>query len=264
MSIALARKNEAENIKEISEDSSASPLNILSTAEQSDLIFEHYDYAVRLAWSMLRRWRIRIESDDVKSVVHISLCEGARRFDPARNVSFKTFLFYHLRGFLVREVTNCLTHRVQSNALPDVDASEMINPMEHQSALWPFPLVEHRTPEQLMGSRESAKLCYQACLELDELEQEVITRHFIDEEPLKDIAGELDYCRCHISRVKSRAVKKMKNFIAAQADEQIEAEVLATRAAIDRKLYTGGRGRRKHQKELSKRDKLNTRLKHVA
>ena len=48
-----------------------------------------------------------------------------------------------------------------------------------------------------------------ACDKLDSLEKEVINRVYLEEQQLMDIAHTLGYSRCHISRVKKKALETL-------------------------------------------------------
>ncbi|OVE79762.1 hypothetical protein BVY02_02340, partial [bacterium J17] len=69
-----------------------------------ELILEHRENGRKLARSMLRKWRVRMPAEEIDSIVDLTLCEAAKRFDPDKGASFMTFFFYHLRGHLVRAV----------------------------------------------------------------------------------------------------------------------------------------------------------------
>ena len=77
----------------------------LSPKEINALILENQEDAEKMAWKLLGSLRVQLTKDDVVSVVGIALCEAASRFDPSFNTSFKTFLYYHLRGILLKEVS---------------------------------------------------------------------------------------------------------------------------------------------------------------
>ena len=102
------RKSEASKKKK---KSSSKKIKKLSRKGIDSLIIEHRDHGRRLAWSFLSGWRIRMPQDDVVSIVGAALCEAANRFDPGREVAFKTFFFYHLRGMLLKEVSRMVKQK---------------------------------------------------------------------------------------------------------------------------------------------------------
>ena len=219
----------------------------LSPEEQADIILEHQEHSVRLAWSFLKTWRVKMQVDEVRSIANLALCETALRFDPSREVAFKTFFFYHLRGMLVKEIVKIVNQKKISDPLLQTTNNSRKTAAEVATdSIWPFPLIETTTPEQMLSRRETAQTCWTACSTLDLLEQEVVLRHFVKEQSLKQIAEELNYCRCHTSRVKGRAIKKLKRLLGGNI---VDRDLKLTSGASlvrdkKRRDYTGGRGRR--------------------
>ena len=229
------------------------------------MILEHRDHGRRLAWSFLTTWRVRMRQDEVVSVVGAALCEAANRFDESRNVSFKTFFFYHLRGMLLKEISRMINEQRVLQYHPQTTTGEY-TASDHQSYnAAPMIPIEQNNPERLIERKEIAKITWEACSNLDQLEQEVIVRHFIYDQPLIEIAQELNYCRCHISRVKSRGLLKLQKYLRrsmSNADGSLdipEAKISPeARAAVDgaKRNYTGGRGRRRQELLEQKANKL--------
>lgn len=228
---------------------------VLSNEEVTRLIIDHMLHGERLAKSFLRRWRMSLPSSYITSVVGLSLTEAANRFDPSRGVNFKTFFFYHLKGILVKEVRKeidserSIQYNCEDGSIPD-------HMFEETSDSWPVSAVDRYTPERLVQRRQLMRIVWKACSRLDELEQEVLLRHYIQEQSMTDIAKELGYSRCHISRVKSFALVKLEkairqlNIHSSSDEPDTEEEELPTMrptivdAVLKKKNYSGGRGRR--------------------
>ncbi len=212
----------------------------------AEMVISHQELGLKIAWRLLSNWRIRLGQEDVRSIVGISLCEAASRFDPTKGASFGTFLFYHIRGTLLKEITNAVNERRFSVA----DSENELYHLLFNTAFYAKgdnPLIEHNTPERCFQQQELAAVLQKAFQKLDTLEQVVITRHFVNEDSLVNIARDLDYCRCHISRVKTSAIKKLGDHlltVEAYATESFLKVKKATRKKAKTK-YTGGRGRRK-------------------
>src|SRR5690348_15064745 len=71
---------------------------------KEELVLRYRMKARKLARSILRKWHSRLDLQEVDSIVDLSLCEAVARYNPAKGASFMTFLFYHLRGNLIRAV----------------------------------------------------------------------------------------------------------------------------------------------------------------
>lgn len=208
---------------------------ILSVEKREEIILENYEQAMRVAWKMLSNWRVRMPEDEVQSVVGAALCDAAYRFDPERGVAFQTFFFYHLRGLFIKEITRIVKDQNTCISVPQqVLAGEVEEGFA--SPKWFFRLIDNNNPERLMEEKEKSLEIWSACADLDPLEQEVLVRVFVKDQALVKVAEELNYCRCHISRVKSKALKKL--------EQTLNSDSTSDSSKVTKKSYKGGRGRR--------------------
>lgn len=189
----------------------------LSNSEQNKLVLEFRIKARKLARSILRRWNSRLEVFEIDSVVDLSLCEASKRFDPDKGASFMTFLYYHLKGNLIKIVTKKAT----ANSVP-VDfveaencdlyghnyAYRSANSIEVTEAL---SLFEVERPDETLEKKELISIAKKACTNLDTLEKEVIKRVILKGQQVVDVAKLLGYSRCHVSRIKTKAINQLRN-----------------------------------------------------
>jgi RNA polymerase sigma factor (sigma-70 family) len=228
--------------------------------EIEKLIIEHRENGVKIAWRLLAGWRVKLNKDEVDSVVGISLCEAAQRYDKSKGASFITFLFYHIRGALLKEITFAM-HQQNAIALNDDEHSSYAGFNTMYMASNETPLVEHNNPEKIFQQQEIMNACTDACSHLDDLEKSIIIRHYLHDEALNKISKELVYCRCHVSRVKTRALGKLKKLLVALKPSEKEIKKKLRKASNPKRSYTGGRGRRKTK---GKQFKENTKLRKAA
>jgi RNA polymerase sigma factor (sigma-70 family) len=231
---------------------------VLTQEERDELVISHRDKAQKLGRSILRKWHARLDLQEVDSVVDLSLCEAVRRYNPAFGASFITFLYYHMRGNLIRAVSDAAT----SNSIPVTDAELEVtlnaeagilrnlgvNAMEVANAL----SSEHAPlPDESLFKKELVSLSESACQKLDALEREVIYRIYLQEQQLIDVATQLGYSRCHISRVKKKALEALYSDLAnsleleqrerpADADDVID-EISSRRKKVHRRRARSGR-----------------------
>lgn len=176
-----------------------------------ELILEYRTKARKLGRSILRRWQARLDLEEVDSVVDLSLCEAVQRFDPSKGASFMTFLYYHLKGNLIRTVTAA----AQANFVPGQEIETRKG--EEPKTITALDVVEaisgtdQRNPDDLLIQKELIDLSKDACTRLDPLEREVIERLYLQGEQLMKIASSLGYSRCHISRVKKKALENLQD-----------------------------------------------------
>lgn len=257
MALAVAKEDQADGVDTAIAEEVV--VQKLSKERFEEIILEHREHGRRLAWSFLSSWRVRLHHDEVTSIVGAALCEAAYRFDESRGVAFKTFLFYHLRGMLLKEIARAVS---EQRVLQYVPGSSLTETHGSEGASQPLPesqIIDQDDPEKLVERQELANICLEACRELDELEKEIVLRHYVYDEPLIDIAEDLQYCRCHISRVKSRGLGKLEvrlreRLFPGEKKHLPIAETAGNRdfpiKRVRSKAYTGGRGRRKLKSAL--------------
>ncbi|MEZ4754342.1 MAG: sigma-70 family RNA polymerase sigma factor [Bdellovibrionota bacterium] len=187
----------------------------LTKLDRDMMILEFREKARKLGRSILRKWHARLDLQEVDSVVDLSLCEAALRYDPTKGASFITFLFYHLRGNLIRTISTAAAHSAvpagfqewEEGYTSEDSAYRSANAIEIADALTGN---EVERPDEIYFSKQLNNLREEACLRLDPLEQEVIERIYIKGEQLLEIAKSLGYSRCHISRVKKKALEVLE------------------------------------------------------
>ena len=265
----LAAKKSAKVIKlsEARKAKAAPPTPL----QQEALIIKYRLKARKLGRSILRRWHARLDLDEVDSIVDLSLCEAVKRFDPAKGASFMTFLFYHLKGNLVRAVTSAAS----ANSIPlfhadenDVPTGEPNHLFGHQFRAMNSAEVAEAVasqdiplPDEMLWRKELNGKSSIACEKLDPLEREIIKRIFLQEQQIMDIAATLGYSRCHISRVKKKALETLYDELSGSMSDTD----LGTRPSFDDdgeedvKLKIVGRRvvhRRRPRSKLSRSERL--------
>jgi RNA polymerase sigma factor (sigma-70 family) len=196
-----------------------------------DLILTYRENGRKLARSLLRKWRVRLPAEEIDSIVDLTLCEAGSRFCKKHGASFMTFFFYHLRGNLVRTIasaTKASSLVVAYAKTAGVDVSEWATNGEDAppviSELAVYNEKSAVEPESLLIKKEKIEACQSAIGRLDKLEQEILTRSYGDDEALIDIAHSLGYSRCHVSRVKKKALQQLKGLLSK--NEAISLSIL--------------------------------------
>jgi RNA polymerase sigma factor (sigma-70 family) len=221
---------------------------LLDQDQVKAIVTDHFEGAIKLAWSFLNRWRIKIAEDEVQSVAGAALCEAATRFNPTLGVSFKTFFFYHLRGMLLKDISSRVEERgvLQSfdesleNSYDKWDSNQRIGVVTSIAS-------SDLNPEEELARIEVNQLTRKVCNDLDELERTILFRSFVNEQSVVEIAKELGYCRCHISRVKNRLLETLAKRLKSVFGDDYESLGMSKSKTANDKYYRGGRGRRKSE-----------------
>lgn len=236
----------------------------LSAREQEELVLTYRLKARKLGRSILRKWHARLDLQEVDSVVDLSLCEAVRRYNPNKGASFMTFLFYHMRGNLIRAVAAAAT--ANAVPLPEVDSEGAasksdstsyrgVNAIEIAEALCSHDYV---MPDELLLKKEMVSISHDACSKLDSLEKEVIYRIYIQEQQLMDIASSLGYSRCHISRVKKKALETLYGDMSTSVHKGDEESMSQVRPNFDDDIETGERRKIHRRRPRSRKVVRNT------
>jgi RNA polymerase sigma factor (sigma-70 family) len=190
----------------------------LSLSEREGLIVKFRLKARKLSRSILRKWHARLDLEEVDSLVDLSLCEAVRRYDPAKGASFMTFLYFHLRGNLIRAVSEAVTGNgvvneededsIRTQAAAGANSGRGAPRVVYASEVKEVFYDGHAEgPDVFLLRKELGEISDDAFSRLDPLEKEIIDRIYLKEQQLLDIAESLGYSRCHISRVKKRALE---------------------------------------------------------
>ena len=201
---------------------------VLSRNEREQFIIEYRQKARKLGRSILRKWHSRLDLNEVDSIVDLSLCEAVRRFNPYVGATFMTFLYYHLKGNLVRAVSSAAS----ANLVPfnEFEIESMRGGAQYQpnavEVAEALSSDDTLLPDEAIFRREVAQVREQACAKLDKLEREVIERIYLQGQQLMDIAQSLGYSRCHISRVKKKALQTLCREMAGVLDKDLSTLAL--------------------------------------
>ena len=236
MSTDVARRLnhfEDEKVEEIQFDVESDSIKYLSISERNNIALEYRFHARKMAHGILARWHVHLNTEDLYSIVDQSLCEAVSRFDPERGVSFITFLFYHLKGNLVKtikyqtkgSVVSFINDEIKgdNNSSFKGEGSRLVeNEGINEMSFLDMKMIE--SPEDSLLNKEGVNVVALACEKLDKIEKEIIYRLFINEEHVFDVAASLGYSRCHVSRIKKSALFNLRREIARIYDEIYKEE----------------------------------------
>jgi RNA polymerase sigma factor (sigma-70 family) len=218
--------------------------------KKDEVVLKYRLKARKLSRSILRRWHSRLDLQEVDSIVDLSLCEAIRRYDASKGASFMTFLYFHLRGNLIRAVVGA----VQSHGFATLEEEAVLGFDSTSERRERGPSVNEVTealygnerirPDDVILKQELSKLSIEAFDVLDPLEKEVIDRIYFKGQQLLDIAQTLGYSRCHISRVKKRALSLLRHTLRKLVEfEEVKGSVKAKRAGLVAEVQQGeGKG----------------------
>ena len=194
-----------------------------------------------------------IEFDDLVGAGREGLLDAARRFDPSRGVPFGAYANLRVRGAILDGVRQLsLLPRRAYERIAALEAAVHISEGEAEHAFANAPaadpnvarraLEEHLSsialaaaigiatetrgepvdgddsPETALARAQLAHVVRGAVAELDEIEGQLVRRHYLEGERLEDIARDLQMSKSWASRLHTRAVSRLAKRLREFAD----------------------------------------------
>lgn len=218
------------------------------------LVEEHRGLVRRIAHDVKRRYRLRIEFEELEAAGLEGLLQAEKAFDPTRGVAFTTFAYHRIRGAII---DNCrrlgaLRRSVKSRARFDAAASQVLQSAAQtrpsvasttHTRTWladtfddlavAFALSQQRGLPQLStppkGPEEQAErseLRRRLAAHLDTISDEervVIERYYFRNDTMQVIARDRGVSVSWISRLHTRALRKLRPALRAEEEHGVEA-----------------------------------------
>lgn len=182
--------------------------------KRSRLVLKYRVTAQKMAKNLLKKWRAHLPAEDLKSLVDLSLCEAAARFSLDFGTQFPTYLFYFIRGNLIKTMAEAQKGQRLVNLGEDNDHIRQ-NQEEATGLLFPMPgtplseYIENRAQETWLLKKEKIRLCKEAKVHLTELERQVLERVYFHDMSIPQVASHLGRSSSNISRLKKRALSRL-------------------------------------------------------
>ena len=214
---------------------------------QEALLESFGDFAARVVRKLQRSLSSKVDYEDLHSYGILGLLEAHERFDPDGSTAFETFAYYRVRGavldgcrkegWLNRERQKTADKARSVDALMEDVGSEResvgsaksftdaVNKVTEvvttaatvmlmHDANWDEYLGQQEpTQHRRIEKRESQILLKEAMKELTDEERDVIIRFDFKNERMQDIADDLGFSKAWVSRVRTRALHRMRAFI---------------------------------------------------
>lgn len=199
---------------------------------KEELIVQHRDIARRLAVRLLREWRIELSRDELDGIVDLALCEAAERFEYERGTRFTTFLYYYIRGSLLKTIDSLVSEKRAVTAvaysasatrnerfdLEDTpEIGDCLDPDAYGKKSWD-------SPEDMMLRRERIATVARVLNNLGEREREVLRRAFESGESPSDIAQAMGCSRREVMSLHKQALEQLKKLVIEAGIEPAKKE----------------------------------------
>jgi RNA polymerase sigma factor for flagellar operon FliA len=218
-----------------------------STTSEADDLVQRYSVTIdRIARRLVMRIGLRSAFDDLWSAGALGLLEAAPRFDPARGVSFETFVEHRVRGAMLDELRRMdhLPRRLRSRtddlqkakqklssqlgreATSDEIAAELNVELDEISGIEALlephvsldkaqnVLVTETEIEDKLGRAETVQALAKCFTELPERLQTILGLHYLEGLTYREIAKMMDVSEPRICQLHADGLKKLRGALA--------------------------------------------------
>ena len=261
--------------------------------ELEDLIRAHVPLVGHLVREMLSRVPGHINRDDLTSAGLAALLSAAQSFDPERGIPFARFATTRIRGALLDELrgldwaSRSVRHRARKAetawqelttalgrtptnaelaqalgvAVDEVDSvahdvqRAVVLSLQGFTAGTAEEMVAETDagPEELLLHRERIGYLHNAIESLPERLQVVVTRYFLEERPMAEIAVELGVTESRVSQLRAEALSLLRDGLNAQLDPELMTQQERPEGCVARRRAT-------YYSQIADRGTLSSRL----
>jgi RNA polymerase sigma factor for flagellar operon FliA len=193
---------------------------IRSEAEVAELVQRHARLVDYMVNRYLKRYFVgTMEREDLVSWGMIGLVQAARAWDPARSGSFSTMACLAIERAIIRGV-NREWRPDEARATVSLDAAMF---EEEGNDRFVDLLAGDEDVEERILSTETGMAVRQALAELPEDQRELLERHYLQDEAVRDIAREMGVTRQAIYLREKLALRRLREKLGAAFDERAVA-----------------------------------------
>lgn len=186
------------------------------TPEAQRLVEANIKMAQKLAWEYARKWgllpKLRIDMDDLLSIMYLELCTAAQSYDPTRGYTFATYFYQcglNAARILIRDSR---THKRRASItavsldMPvDVDGHTMAD-------LIP---ADEPTPEDIACEASDVAMLRRSIAALPERSQKILYMHYWQDMQQWRIGEVVGMAQANVSRILRGSRQRIKDTITA-------------------------------------------------
>jgi RNA polymerase sigma factor FliA len=183
-------------------------------------VAEYLPLVERMATRMVRKLPPSVLREDLVAAGAIGLMDASRRFDGERGAQFEWYARVRIRGAMIDELRTLdwLTRHERSKANAATGEGDVISVvgLEDLTEQQRSPATrESMSPAGLTEKRMTRQALSDAIARLPEREASIVSMHYVDGRPFKEIAQLLGVSEPRISQLHTRAVKLLQRIMGA-------------------------------------------------
>lgn len=187
-----------------------------TAAARDDLVLANLDLVAMIARTVERRLPAHVEYDDLYGAGIMGLIDAASKFDPKRNVGFRTYAKFRVRGSILDELRAIdWATRGQRQAIKDADAANAPHRSlrVNRAGTVIEPAGPSAMPHQLVQRAELSRALAAAITALRPRHERVIDLHYRSGLTMREIGTELGVTRWRIGQIHRAALRKMRRHL---------------------------------------------------
>lgn len=186
------------------------------TPEAQRLVEANIRLAQKLAWEYVRKWhllpKLRIDMDDLLSIMYLELCSAAQSYDPTRGYTFATYFYQCALNAARMLIRNSHANKRRANITAvsldtpiDVDGNTMAD-------LIP---ADAPTPEDIACAASDVAMLRRSIAALPERSQKILYMHYWQGMQQWRIGEVTGMAQANVSRLLRGSRQRIKDTITA-------------------------------------------------
>lgn len=186
------------------------------TPEAQRLVEANIRLAQKLAWEYARKWnllpKLRIDMDDLLSIMYLELCNAAQSYDPTRGYTFATY-FYQC-GLNAARILIRNSHANKRRANITAVSLDMPVDVDGRTLADMIP-ADEPTPEDVACAASDVAMLRRSIAALPERRQKILHLHYWQGMQQWRIGEELGMAQANVSRMLRDSRQRIKDMITA-------------------------------------------------
>ena len=186
------------------------------TPEATRLVEANIKLAQKLAWEYARKWgllpKLRIDMDDLLSIMYLELCNAAQSYDPTRGYTFATYFYQCALNAARMLIRNSHTHRRRAS----ITAVSLDMPVDAEGrTLADMIPADAPTPEDIACAASDVAMLRRSIAALPERSQKILYMHYWQGMQQWRIGEVTGMAQANVSRLLRGSRQRIKDTITA-------------------------------------------------
>ena len=184
------------------------------TPEAQRLVEANIKLAQKLAWEYAQKWhllpKLRIDMDDLLSIMYLELCNAAQSYDPTRGYTFATYFYQCALNAARMLIRNSHTHRRRAS----ITAVSLDMPVDAEGrTLADMIPADAPTPEDIACAASDVAMLRRSIAALPERRQKILYMHYWQGMQQWRIGEVTGMAQANVSRILRDSRQRIKDTI---------------------------------------------------